>query len=172
MNRTALTVPPAVEGGFASCNPRTQILAGPDALVAGVGSLLPDPGGLILGRFGFADLSTGKAYNVLADAGAHPVVGLVVPTCGTWQRIYWYTFPDRSRARVLRSGLAVTLLRRGDVWVKFPGGAWPGQDVYASQLDGSAIGGYSAGAVLTPWSVIDRTDPGCLGRISTWSNFT
>lgn len=171
MNRTALTVPPAVEGGFASCNPRTQIAAGPDALVAGVGSLLPAPGGLIMGRFGYANLTTGLVYNALADAGAQPLVGLVLPTGGTWQRVY-ATLLATVRVRVLRAGLGVTLLRRGDVWVRFAGGAWPGQDVYASQLDGSAIGGYTAGAILTPWSVVDRTAPGCLGRISTWSTFT
>lgn len=174
MRCSPLTATPAVEGAFANYNPRTQILAGPDALVAGVGSILPTPGGLIMGRFGFANLDTGIVYNAQADAGGtNALVGVVIPICGSWQKVYPVTLPSaRCVVRVLRSGLGVTLSRRGDFWVRFPYGAVPGARVYAATVDGTALSGNTMSSVLTPWSVIDRAAPGGLSRISTWSNFT
>lgn len=142
------------------------------ALVAGVGTLLPAPGGVIVGRFAFADLSAGQAFNAQADAGASPVVGFVVPSGGTWQRIYRYQMPDGSCVRVLRPGLGITLLRRGDLWARFPSGAARGLQVYASTVDGSCLAGYSAGAIPTPWYAVETIAPGAVGRISTWSNYT
>lgn len=164
----------AFEGAFASrVNPRTQILAGPDALVAAVGSLLPSPGGLIVGRFGFSDQATGRVSN--ARQAASDRLGFVIanPTPGvpnTWQRTYTARLNGQN-VRVLRPGLGVTVCNRGDFWGRFSGGASPGMAVYASPLDGSLIAGYVDGAELTPWSVITTVQPGALGIISTWSNF-
>lgn len=146
------------EGAFASCNPRTQILAGSGALVAA------DPAGIAVAQFGWANLTTGKA----APARQSPAdrLGFVLPICGTWQRIYW-----NAGKRWIRPGTGVTLCRRGDFWAKFALGALAGYPVYANPLDGSLICGYSAGAELTPWSTITSCGPGELAIISTWGNF-
>jgi len=158
------------EGAFASSNIRNQVHAGPDALTAGVGTLLSAPGGLIMGRFGWAN--NGQAFNKLSDAGDTPILGLVLPVGGTWQKWYWSFDPTftTQTVRVLRSGLGVTLSTRGEFWVRFMDGAWPGQRVYASNADGRATV-VSSDAQITPWWSIDRVNPGSLGRISTWSNF-
>ncbi len=143
------------EGAFASPNPRTQTLAGMGALVAA-------SDGLSVGRFGWADISTGSAAN--ARTNAEQRLGFVLPVIGTWQRVY----TERGQ-RFIRPGLAVTLCNKGDFWAKFAGGAVRGQRVYANLLDGSAISGYDADAELTGWSVVTSCAPGQLAIISTWS---
>lgn len=146
------------EGGFASNNPRTQVLAGAGALVAA------DPVGLEAARFGWADLTLGTASNERTTAAQR--LGFVLPLCGDWQRVY----VERGQ-RWIRPGLPITLCVRGDFWARFSGGAVPGQRVYADPLDGSLLSGYVASAELTPWSVITSAAPGQLAIISTWSNF-
>lgn len=148
----------AREGDFASCNPRTQVLAGPDAVVAA------EPDGLIVGRFGWANLYTGLAQNTRLDPSER--LGFVLPVCGDWQRVYL-----KLGTRILRPGMPATLCVRGDFWARFPDGAIIGQPVYASLVDGSAISGYAAGAELTPWTVALSCAPGQIAIISTWSKF-
>lgn len=147
-----------VEGGPASRNPAMPALAGPGALTAG-------DAGCILGRFAWADPDTGQCGNTPID---DVTPGVALPVCGPWTLAYWsMTY----RARVLRAGYGVTLLWKGDVWLRFAGGATPGQRVYASSVDGSAISGYSASGVPTGFSVTRGCQPGELATVSTWSNF-
>lgn len=148
---------PAFDGAFASCNPRTQVLAGAGGLVAG------NPDGVAVARFGWANADTGRVLNERGSPSDR--LGFVLPVCGSWQRIYW-----NESKRWLRPGLAVTLCTRGDFWVCFPGGALRGQRVYAGALDGTPISGYAADAELTPWSVVTSAAPGQLAIISSWSN--
>lgn len=170
--------PGVFEGAFVNChNPRAQVLGGAGQLRAGVGSFLASPGGLIVGRFGWA-ADDGACYNVKADTGATARLGVVLPcpmpdVNNSWQRTYSVVLPDGiTRGRVIRPGLEVTLCNRGDFWLKFEGGASAGQPVYASRLDGSAIAGYDSNSDLTPWSVILSARPGGLAAVSTWSSFT
>ena len=58
---------PAVNGDFASANPRTNVLAGPGALVAAAG-------GCIIGRFGWTDRAT---YSLVSNAGPGAPDGFV-----------------------------------------------------------------------------------------------
>lgn len=146
------------EGDFASCNPRAQVLTGPGALVAG------NPEGVSVGRFAWADIDTGQANN--ARTNSQQILGFVLPLCGGWQRVY----VARGQSWI-RPGLAITLCSRGDFWARFASGAQVGNPVYADILDGSVISGYSAGAELTPWTVLSSCLPGQLAIISTWSKF-
>lgn len=151
--------PQPFQGSFASCNPRTQVLAGAGALIAA------DPDGLEVGVFAWADALTGRAANERTTPEQR--LGFVLPICG-----------DGRIVRVVRGvtwirpGFAVTLCNKGDFYARFSGGAQRGQPVYASTVDGSAISGYAVGAELTPWSVITSCSPGGLAIISTWSKFT
>lgn len=165
--------PRPVEGAFASYNPRFQILAGAGALVG-------EPNGVAIGRFGWADLTSGLVYS--ARQAATDRLGFVYrPTLDNqfwptfdWRRTYW----DRARcAWISRGGFELTLARRGDFWAKFAGGAYVGQAVYGKLLDGTCMAmprntGPVDGYDQTPWFVVSEAAPGCLAKISTWSFFT
>lgn len=142
------------EGAFASPNPRAVLLAGSSSFVAA------EPNGLRVARFAWADVDTGVASN--ARTGPTQLLGFVLPVAnGT-------TAVRVSRGqRFIRPGVAVTLMRSGDFWVKFERGAIPGQRVYASQVDGAAISGEADGAEITPWFVVTYAAPGELATIST-----
>lgn len=163
----------AVEGAFASWNPRFQILAGPGALVG-------EPDGMAIGRFGWADLTTGLAYSARQDAT--DVLGFVYrPSLDNqyWSTYGWRrTYFDPTRgAWISRGGFEVTMARRGDFWARFPGGAYVGQPVYATVADGTCVAfnrgtGPVTGYDQTPWTVVRECLPGELSIISSWSTFT
>ncbi len=123
------------------------------------------PGDLIMGQFGWADATDQTIANT--RTAPSQTCGYIVPQRGNWNLCYrsnglWY----------LRSGFPATLQVVGTVMVRFAGGAIPGNPVYASLIDGSAISGYSANAELTRWFVITNAAPGQMATISTWSTFT
>jgi hypothetical protein len=111
---------PAVEGDFASANPRATLLAGEGALVAG--SL-----GVIVGRFAWAAAGVAKSF---------------------WQASSQIGFIHRDAQALITAwldgdsltipaGMGVTAFTQGDFWGRFAGGATIGQKVYANYLDGS-----------------------------------
>lgn len=144
------------EGSFASRNPRAVLLAGSSAFVA------PEPNGLAVARFAWADVETGIASNTRTSA--NQLLGFVLPVANgnTAVRV-------ANGQRFLRPGVTVTLMQAGDFWVRFMTGAIAGQAVYASQVDGTAISGQADGAELTPWFVVNDAGPGGLAIISTTS---
>jgi hypothetical protein len=146
------------EGAFAGNNPRTTTLAGAGALRAA------EPDGLAVGRFGWADRSTGRAANERTNP--EQLLGFVLPTIGGGQKVY-----VELGLVYVRPGLEVTLCSRGDFYARFAAGAIAGQPVYASVIDGSVICGQAPNAELTPWSVVTNCGPGELAIISTWSYF-
>jgi len=174
------TLPPAYEGAPASCfNPYASLQAGAQALRAG-------PDGVIVGRFGFSEPASGLVSNALTSSTQR--LGLVLPQWGTFQKLYC-----QDGTWILREGLSVVLESVGDFWVRFMGGAYPGQPVFASTLDGSAATGilgpqwtadsnvtadsvtYTAdggGWQLTQWTCCSFAPPGGLGLISTWQTFS
>jgi hypothetical protein len=94
---------------------------------------------------------------------------VVLPQFGPgvdWRQVF---YDDVTLTFRIRYGLGLTMLARGNVWVRFPTGAVPGQQVYANPLDGTAISGYSVAGELTPWSVVTPAGPGDLAIISTRS---
>jgi len=144
---------PAVEGDFASTNPRATVLAGPGGLVCG-------DAGVIVGRFAWASYQ-----NVDAD-GAPSVVnnfGSGIPT-GFVHREQQGLIENYLQASTLLvpKGFPITLFDLGDFWVKNNGStqALPGQKAYANMADGTAsfaAAGAPAGAVSTSWSISAQT---------------
>lgn len=151
------TVLPAVEGGFASRNPATSLLAGPGQLVAGAA-------GVIVGRFGWADLTTNLVANTRANAQQR--LGFVLPIWGTWERLY-----SANRTWILRAGMALTLASRGEFWARFVAGANAGLPVFANPADGSAAMGNPGGYEPTQFTIACACVPGGLAVISTWGTF-
>jgi hypothetical protein len=141
----------------------TTMPADPGALVCGAG-------GCALGRFGWAH-ADGRVTNVRDDAADR--IGFTIPpyaspALNTWQRNFWDCDTKTLRAR---EGTEIALLTRGAVWASFAAGAWPGQRVYASLVDGQAFSGYADDAELTLWSVLSVAGPGELAIISTSAYF-
>lgn len=124
---------PAIEGDFASANPRHTLLAGDSQFVAG-------PGGLTIGRFAWANSVTNYANNY-NNGGA--LVGFVhrnqPAVITTWLG---------EASLVVTQGLEVTLFDGGDYWAKFAAGATIGQKVYANTATG-AVTAAATGAPTT-----------------------
>lgn len=138
-NKINIQPAPAVEGDFASANPRWNVLAGPGQLVAG-------PNGLVVGRFAWVDSTMTYASN----SGSGPVAGFVhremQALITTYLTEYGMTIP---------SGFPVTLHNGGDFWAVNRGTttANPGMKVYANYANGAAsfapTGNAPAGASVT-----------------------
>ncbi|KVS50690.1 hypothetical protein WK39_27915 [Burkholderia cepacia] len=161
---------PAVEGDFASANPRASVLAGPGSLVAG-------PAGVTVGRFAWAtstgqpDVTSGETdfYNLVSNTGVGPPTGFVhreqQALITTWLA---------EASMLVPAGLPVTLHQAGDFWVR-NAGAGPsaaGQKAFANLTDGAvqsgAAGATVAGTVETKWFVMSAAAPGELMKISSW----
>ena len=153
---------------------------------AGAGAWRSAPGGLLQGRFGFGDPSTGLVWN--AQQTAADSLGIVIPLQsvnaanggvvggpaalgGPQARWTWQTWDALARAWRLRAGLVATLMPTGQFYLKFAGGANYGDTVYASQSDGSAISGALAGAVATPFKVCQQVGAGRLAIVSSTARF-
>lgn len=157
----------AFEGAFAMPNPQWQPAGFPPypSAPAGAGQFVAAPGGLIQGRFGWGDPSTGFVTNTPV-AGAS--LGVVVPIMGwraTWGRVF---FDPTVCAVRIRQGLPVTIMTNGPFWLRFAAGAVAGQRVYADNVDGHAISG-NTGSGITPtqWAVSTGCGPGGLAIVST-----
>lgn len=162
---SALTASPAVEGAIVlgAYNIMATVTNGrPGGLVGGLN-------GTALGRFGWAD-----ANGVVLNQRTSPqdVLGFTLLQTGPqvdWRRVF---YDDASQTWRVRRGLPVTMISRGNVWARFPNGAYAGQPVFANVLDGSALSGYSPDGELTPWSVLTDCPPGHIAVITTWSTFS
>lgn len=122
---------PAVEGDFASTNPRATVLAGPGGLVAAAA-------GLIVGRFAWINdiyVDGDNAPAVASNSGTGPVAGFVhreeQALIENYLEEYSLTIPG---------GFPVTLFSEGDFWVKNngTGAAKVGMKAYANFADGKA----------------------------------
>ena len=147
---------PAVEGDFASANPRATVLAGAGALVAGAA-------GLTTGRFAWADVN-----------GLTSNVGSGVPTgfVGRKMQALITVFLAES-GNLIPTGLAISLFSQGDFWVRVTVAvATKGQKAFASNTDGTvqtgAGGATIAGYTETKWFVASAGAVGELIKITTW----
>jgi hypothetical protein len=147
-------------------NPVPSVLAGPTALRAA-------PGGVLQGRFAWANPATGLVSNTRVTA--QDQIGIVKPYRSAsgadvvgfgWT---WQFFDPVANAYRIRQGLNVNLFAAGPMWLRFAGGAYAGQMVYASHVDGSASSG--SGDELTPWIVSSNSSPGNLAIVSTTAKF-
>lgn len=127
---------PAVEGDFASANPRASALAGAGQLVAG-------PGGVTVGQFAWA--LNGVATNTY-QAGAQ-----LVFIHRDQQALITQFLSEKSM--LIPAGFPVTGMKSGDYWDAFALGATAGQKVYANFADGSSY----AAATGTPPTAFSGT---------------
>lgn len=142
-------LPFAVEGDFASANPRASMLSIGSQLVAGAA-------GVIVGRFGRALVADGTITNG-KPAGASRV-GFIhrdQPALITG----WL----QQSTMMVQAGLEMTMFDMGDFWARFAGGATVGQKVFSSNLDGAA----EAGTAGSPPAVASAT--GAAGAAFTGS---
>lgn len=144
---------PTLEGGLASNNPRSSVVAGGGFFQAG-------EDGVVMCRFAWADPETGIVSN--SRTSPAQLLGIVQPIPGYWRAMV-------RDGRAIRPGNPVTLYATGDLYVRFPAGAVPGDVVYASTLDGAPISGEATDAEPTPWFVVTAAAPEELALISTWS---
>lgn len=140
-----LTQAPAVEGDFASANPRASVVAPESGFVAGAA-------GVTVGNFawiqvdGFTVLNTGSG---VPDGFVHRE-----------QQALITTFLAES-GNLVPQGMPVTLMRTGDYFDKATvSGATKGQKAFAKLSDGTmqagAAGATISGFIETPF-VIDQT---------------
>jgi hypothetical protein len=117
---------PAVQGDFASVNPRASVLATE-------GNLVAPAGGLQVGKFAFvnpADQSVHQSYASGYQIGffARNAQALITAFLG-------------AATMLVPSGFMVTLFDEGEFWAYFGDGATAGQTVYADETTGDAQSG-------------------------------
>lgn len=129
--------PLAVEGDFASANPRAVTLAGEGGFVAGAG-------GVTVGRFAWV-ADDGKTVHNYATNTGHPD-GFVHRDA---QALITTYLDDASM--VIPEGFPVTLMRAGDFFAKVAGSTAATKDaaVYADRSDGSINMAIPTGASAT-----------------------
>jgi hypothetical protein len=180
----------AYEGAFASrvFAQNLEMIAPFSSSMAGSTAWTAAPGGLLQGRFGFGDYSTGLVANI-PPAGPYEL-GVVIPLestdnangmvvggpakfGGPLARWTWQTWDRTNRAWRLRQGLMATLMAQGNFFLKFAGGANYGDTVYASLADGTAVSGAGvANTVPTAFKVCSNGAPGRLVVVSSCAKFT
>lgn len=133
--------PIGIEGGFASVSNTHNVLAGSGQFVA-------DTAGVVMGRFAYANVTTGKVTNAKV-AGAP--VGFVRRGDNTAVITNWLG----ADTMTIPTGFGVTLYDRGDFWVKTKTAATVGQAVFASDTTGEistgATGATVAGSTEVPY---------------------
>jgi hypothetical protein len=151
--RVNLTPAPAVEGDFASANPRSTVLAGPGGLVSG-------SAGVTVGKFAWIgpDFRTVDSF---ATAPAAPD-GFVHRE----QQALITVFLAEA-TMLVPEGFPVTLHNTGDFWAKNlgPGALAKGATVYAGFADGGIYSSAPVGASAT--GAIGSTNTGSLGATFT-----
>lgn len=129
--------PLAVEGDFASANPRSTALAGEGGFVAG-------PLGVTVGRFGWKQ-ADGRTVTTYGE-------GAVAPTGFVHRDLQALITAYLGEAsNLIPQGFGLTLFNAGDFFVQVRGqAAVDGSAVYANYTDGTAwIGAAPAGATAT-----------------------
>jgi len=154
---------PAVEGDFASSNPRVSMLEGPGGFVAGAS-------GVTVGRFAWASnqfMDADNAPAVLNNFGAGPVTGFI----HRGQQGLNTTFLAGS-SMLIPAGFGVgDCFTGGDFWAKNNGTiqALPGMKAYANTLTGAvsfAATGTAGTTSLTTSSIAAGTTIAATGSIS------
>jgi hypothetical protein len=177
------------EGAFASrvLGQNLETLAPFASVPAGESAWRAGTGGLLQGRFGWGDPNTGLVLNTqTTDADA---LGVVIPLQsvnganggviggpaslgGRQAQWSWQTWDRANRAWRLRAGIVATLMNAGNFWLRFPGSANYGDQVYVSLADGTAIsGGPAVGSLPTPWRVCGDGGPNALIIVSSTASF-
>ena len=124
-NSMNLTQAPAVEGDFASDNPRNALSGAPGAWVAG-------SGGVLIGRFVWGDL--GATDSILLNAGSGVPHAFVAREFGDALITTYLT----ESGMLIPQGFPVPAFNHGDFWCKNSAGSTAviGQKAYASNTTG------------------------------------
>lgn len=161
---------PAFEGDWASANPHSSMLTpgNGDPALSTYKAWTVGAAGVIVGRFAFANLTTGEVTS------AQPAVAANLQRVGFIHRDQPVIIQGflGGTGSTLYQGQEVDIIDGGDVWCRFPNGGTIGQKVFASTTDGSAIGtavagGAVAGGVETRWYLDSPVANGDLGKLST-----
>jgi hypothetical protein len=139
---------PAIEGDWASANPKFSLVAGAGALTAGAN--------IMVGRFAWAD------EDGVVNLGGNGRLGFV-------QKDNLSTIPlninngfggiAQSTLQVVQ-GTEMALISNGDVWARFAAGAIPNQMVFANFADGTAFSapaGSPTGSTSTASTIAPET---------------
>lgn len=126
---------PAVEGDFASANPRASVLAGEQALIA-------DPLGLTVGRFAWVSGTAARNFGTgMPNGFVHRELQAAITA--------WLG----QSTMLIPGGLPVTLMNEGDFWVRCGNASSIGQKAFADLGDGTVqaanAGATVNGAVVT-----------------------
>ncbi len=158
---------PGLEGGWASVNPHHSMLnpnTG-DSATSGYSSWKAGTGGLIVGRFGFADTIAGTVVSV--NPGG---TGIRIGFVHRFQPVLIQGYLGAA-AMALYAGQETDIADGGDFWVRLAAGGAPGQKLFATNVDGSAVAGAAgatvAGATETAWFVDSFAPAGGLAKMST-----
>lgn len=153
-----LTQAPAVEGDFASANPRHSVLSVEGGFVAG-------PSGLTIGRFCWADASTNR---ILANTGTGAPTGFLHRDLQALITTYL-----AESGMVIPAGFGIgELFNGGDFWVKNAGAGavTVGMKAFAKNADGmisfAAAGATVAGSTETKWFAMTAGAAGELVKMS------
>ena len=151
-----LTPAPAVEGDFASANPRSVVLAGPGGLVSG-------PNGVVIGKFGWVE-SDFRTVNSFGSAPAAPDGFIDRPSNMPQALITQFL---GIATQLVPQGMPVTLHRSGDFWAKNlgPAALTRGAQIYAGYADGGIYSSVPAGASVT--ATVGSTNTASLGATFT-----
>lgn len=145
----------AVEGDFASVNPRASVLAIDAALVAG-------GNGVVVGRFAWADDA-----RVVNNTGTGAPTGFVSRRGNQAAITQWLG----RGSMLVPAGMNVTLHNGGDFFAKTSTASTIGQKVFASTTDGTvstgAAGATIAGSIETEFYAVSAVSAGELLTIST-----
>jgi hypothetical protein len=154
-NRVNLYQAPAIEGDFASDNPRSTVLAGPGGLVAG-------PGGVVVGKFAWVDPDA-RTTNSFGASPFGPD-GFVHRDQQALIQNYL-----QEESMMVPKGFGVTLHNTGDFWARNlgPAALVKGSPVYAGYADGGIYSAAPAGASAT--GSIGSTNTAAIGSTSTGS---
>lgn len=161
------------EGSFAYAPPwYTDPPGGPPYPTLDAGELSPVAGtligqsGIAAGRFGWFNPLTGIVNNQRSSAADQ--IGVTLPKRANWEACYF-----SQGSRWLRSGYQMEIMPVGAFWLRFAGGAFAGDQVYASLVDGSAISGdnVTQPIELTKFFVTRGCSPNGLAQVSTWARF-
>ncbi len=133
-NQVQIQPAAAVQGDFASTNPRASVLAGPGGLVAGAS-------GVVIARFGwvsFTQIDNDNAPAIVNNFGAGMPTGIVHR-----EQQGLITSYLAESSMTIPQGFPVTLFNGGDFFVRNAGAsiALPGQFAYAGLGDGQVYFG-------------------------------
>lgn len=152
------TQAPAIEGDFASVNPRHSVLSVEGGFVAGAS-------GLTIGRFCWADASTNR---ILANTGTGAPTGFLHRDLQGLITTYL-----AEAGMVIPAGFGIgELFNSGDFWVKNAGAgaATVGMKAFAKNADGTisfaAAGATVAGTTETKWFAMTAGAAGELVKMS------